>query len=545
MLLGHWIRFPRLGLAATSLMLAAGGVGLLVPVADATTFVYTGGQQSYVVPPGVFSVHVVAVGAPGAAGSTHYGAPGAGGKGGQVSGELAVSPGQTLYVEVGGPGSGKLAGFNGGGAGGDGSYFDLYWGGGGGGASDVRTVSCGSPCNLLASASLGSRMLVALGGGGGGSSDDYAGGAGGGASDIGDPGSHGQPISGSTSGLGGGGATAAEGGTGAPAAAGCAFFSSAGGDGALGVGGSGITANSGGGGGGGGLYGGGGGSGGCYDTWSQIYGGGGGGGGGSSLGPSGFSFAHDMTGTPSVTITPNTGTAQVSPTSLVFSAQPQSTVSAPQTVTITNVGAYWLAITGLTFGGANPGDFLIGSSSCNGEVASGQSCQVTVRFVPQATGSRTAILHVITDDPANPANVSVSGTGTGGKLTGSTSTCTTTGTKTKTTTCTVTYTYSGTPTGPTGATSTCTTSGDKPVTETFTVTYTYPSSILVTAEAARVEATAKIDGRTRVVATGTIRHHRLGLTFGHLKRGRYRLTLLRLRAHRRPLVIGHATLTVR
>jgi hypothetical protein len=46
------------------------------------------------------------------------------------------------------------------------------------------------------------------------------------------------------------------------------------------------------------------------------------------------------------------------------------------------------------------------------------------------------------------------------------------------------------------------------------------------------------------VGTGRIRNHKLKLKFKHLHRGRYRLTLNLLRAHHRPRVIGHTTLTV-
>ena len=43
---------------------------------------------------------------------------------------------------------------------------------------------------------------------------------------------------------------------------------------------------------------------------------------------------------------------------------------------------------------------------------------------------------------------------------------------------------------------------------------------------------------------GTIRNHKLKLTFKHLHRGRYHLTLAELQPHKKPLVIGHTTLTV-
>jgi hypothetical protein len=182
------------------------------------------------------------------------------------------------------------------------------------------------------------------------------------------------------------------------------FGASAGAAGTLGQGGAaGFGADSGGGA-GGGYNGGGGGAGGNP--------GGGGGGGGSSFGPFGVGFAPDTSGVPSVTITPTPpAAAQVTPASLSFPAQAQSTVSTPQTVTITNTGISPLTVTGVVFAGADAGDFLIGSSSCGGPVLAGQSCAVTVRFVPEAQGSRSASLQIISNDATSPTTVALIGSG--------------------------------------------------------------------------------------------------------------------------------------
>jgi hypothetical protein len=233
--------------------------GLLVwsvaPAQAATqTYTYTGGEQTFTVPAGVFSLHVVAIGGAGGKATDAVGGVGA-----EATGSLSVAPGQTLYVEVGGRGQslgeGGAGGFNGGGSG----------SGGGGGASDVRT----SP--QAAGLAPDRRLIVAAGGGGGGGSGESAGSDGGAA---GSPGVSGEYA-------GGGAGTETEGGAGS---LGC---ESSGGNGLLGVGGDG--GNSGfvsppGGGGGGGYYGGGGGAGACFVGSS-------GGGGGSSLVPPGGSLA--------------------------------------------------------------------------------------------------------------------------------------------------------------------------------------------------------------------------------------------------------------
>ncbi len=368
------------------------------------TFLSTGAEQCYAVPAGVSSVQVVAVGAPGGTG-VGLGA-GTGGLGGMASGGLSVFPGEVLYIEVGRAGNGGSSGAGGGGGfNGGATAGGFEGGGGGGGASDVRTISCGTPCDPLQAPTLGSRLLIAAGGGGGGGAALRGSGNGGAA------GAGGGSGSGSTGGgAGAGGTTGGPGGGGAAGSGACAT-ATGGSSGLLGEGGAGGGAagafGSGGGGGGGGYFGGGGGGG----AENNAACGSGGAGGGSSFGPPGATFGMASSSTSSVTITPLTALAQVSPSGLTFATQPQSTVSAPQTVTITNNGRGSLAVSGLSFAGADPGDFFIASSTCGGQIPSGSSCQVTVSFAPQAQGARSANLVIASDDLNSPASVPLSGTG--------------------------------------------------------------------------------------------------------------------------------------
>ena len=113
-------------------------------------FSYTGSVQPFTVPFGVTSIQVAMAGASGGG----VGASASGGAGGFVSTTIAVTPGSTYFVYVGGMGmpnygTSGVGGFNGGGSGG------LSGGSGGGGASDIRTAN-----------SLSSRIAVAGGGGG-------------------------------------------------------------------------------------------------------------------------------------------------------------------------------------------------------------------------------------------------------------------------------------------------------------------------------------------------------------------------------------------
>lgn len=223
------------------------------------TYAAVGAEETFVVPDGLTSVDVVAVGA---AGGTHSSSTP--GRGAVVSADLPVTAGATYYVNVGTPGSLDEAGFNGGGPLGTGA-------GGGGGATDLRTSSSTS-----GPSSLTSRLIVAGGGGGADLSASHGGDAGlVGASGVSGTGATGAPGAGGTQLIGGVGGV-----SGGPDA-------TSGSSGTLGVGGAGGTNY--GGGGGGGYYGGGGGGG-------STTGVGNGGGGGSSLVPEGGSVVVNSTG---------------------------------------------------------------------------------------------------------------------------------------------------------------------------------------------------------------------------------------------------------
>jgi hypothetical protein len=240
-------------------LLCAIGSILAVTVSPAqaatATFGYTGGEQAFLIPNGNSTVHVLVVGGSGGEGGA------LGGAAAEVAADLHVTPGQILYVEVGGTGQdsgeGGAGGFNGGAAG-------PTVTGGGGGASDLRL----SP--RTAGLSPDARLIVAGGGGGGGGDGEGEEGA-----DGGDAGGLGGTSTGGNEG-GGPGTQSAGGGGGF----GCGGTGASGELGLGGIGAPGFTGTNGGGGGGGGFYGGGGGGGGCSS-------GGGGGGGGSSLVPAG------------------------------------------------------------------------------------------------------------------------------------------------------------------------------------------------------------------------------------------------------------------
>jgi hypothetical protein len=393
------VRSARIGVAlvltvVAGLLGAAPGIAALpsncgeVGTTVTCTFSTVGSEGTFVVPVGVASIHVVADGAAGTSNANGF-SPGAGA---QVSANLAVTPLTTLYVEVG----------IGGGAGG------AVVGGNGGGESDVRTCSVsGAGCPALGTPQ-DPRLIVAGGGGGAGA---FGGGGPGGTGGVGSAtscnagGNGGNGVGGEIGDFGSGGGCSAGG-------AGGAGSSSGGTSGSVGTAGSGGAGGGngngsvfGGGGGGGGYYGGGGGGSSGTGAGNSA-----GGGGGSSYGPSDSVFAT-ASGAASVAISYAVPTAQTTSSNLTFTTQPQSTVSPAQTVTVTNHGGAPLVVTGVTFAGTDPQDYLITTNGCLGPVAVDASCPIGVSFAPQEQGASTSSLQIASNDPSSPLTVPLSGTG--------------------------------------------------------------------------------------------------------------------------------------
>jgi hypothetical protein len=132
-----------------------------VPVAY--NFVYTGAIQQFIVPNRVTTIQVNAIGARGGTGARGQ----VGGAGANITTTLNVTPGQILYIVVGGfPGQSATAKYGFGGSGGSGTNY----GGAGGGLSGVFTNVSPAIANAL--------IIAGGGGGGSGSStgSDYTGG---------------------------------------------------------------------------------------------------------------------------------------------------------------------------------------------------------------------------------------------------------------------------------------------------------------------------------------------------------------------------------
>ena len=139
-------------------------IALRKPVGTSNqNFAYTGAIQQFIVPNRVTSIQVNAIGAKGGTGARGQ----VGGAGANITTTLNVTPGQVLYIVVGGfPGQSATAKYGFGGTGGSGTNY----GGAGGGLSGVFTSATPAISNAL----------VVAGGGGGGSGistgSDYTGG---------------------------------------------------------------------------------------------------------------------------------------------------------------------------------------------------------------------------------------------------------------------------------------------------------------------------------------------------------------------------------
>ena len=148
--------------------------------AQTSVFTYTGGQQTYTVPAGVTSLYVDAIGGGGGypywqcGNAVQYAAAG------RVQCNLGVTPGQVLYIYVGGAGGSEpcsncavqTAGFNGGQSGGS-------CAGASGGATDIR-FTAGTVAGTTVTPYTSSNRVVVAGGGGGGADYYGFGGSGGG-----------------------------------------------------------------------------------------------------------------------------------------------------------------------------------------------------------------------------------------------------------------------------------------------------------------------------------------------------------------------------
>jgi parallel beta-helix repeat protein len=101
--------------------------------------------------------------------------------------------------------------------------------------------------------------------------------------------------------------------------------------------------------------------------------------------------------------------ASLSPTALVFPAQPVNTASNPQPLTLTNSGTGDLVIQSF---GALGEDFSLGALTCPQVLSPGSSCIFTIIFTATAPGARTGTFQLQTNGGSFSTNLSGTGLGT-------------------------------------------------------------------------------------------------------------------------------------
>jgi len=111
-------------------------------------------------------------------------------------------------------------------------------------------------------------------------------------------------------------------------------------------------------------------------------------------------------------VAPTPPLAVLNPTSLTFGQTGVGSSSATQSFTVTNTGTETLSISGVALGGANPGDFGQSSNCVGANLALNAFCTVTVQFLPQVVGQRTATVNVTDNSNAgSPQMEMLTGTG--------------------------------------------------------------------------------------------------------------------------------------
>lgn len=100
----------------------------------------------------------------------------------------------------------------------------------------------------------------------------------------------------------------------------------------------------------------------------------------------------------------------LSPSALNFGSEAVGQSAAAQAITLSNVGAAAVSLTGFTITGASA-DFSISTNTCGAALAAGGSCSVSVIFDPTARGKHSATL-TIANNGGGSATAPLSGSGT-------------------------------------------------------------------------------------------------------------------------------------
>ncbi len=116
-----------------------------------------------------------------------------------------------------------------------------------------------------------------------------------------------------------------------------------------------------------------------------------------------------LNGTEDAFVTEVSNSVTVTPSTLAFGNIVQGSTSTAMNLTVMNNTSAAIT-TSVTISGANASDFAA-TNGCGASLGSGANCTVTVTFTPSILGAESASLQVVTNAPANPAPVALTGTG--------------------------------------------------------------------------------------------------------------------------------------
>ena len=104
--------------------------------------------------------------------------------------------------------------------------------------------------------------------------------------------------------------------------------------------------------------------------------------------------------------------ANLTPSGLTFTAQPQNVASPPKPVTLTNNGTAILTGIAITLAGADAAEFsLAPAGTCGATLTAGQSCTINVTFTPNAVRAFAAEVSIANNAIGSPQTIALNGTG--------------------------------------------------------------------------------------------------------------------------------------
>jgi hypothetical protein len=128
--------------------------------------------------------------------------------------------------------------------------------------------------------------------------------------------------------------------------------------------------------------------------------------------PGDSNHAASVSTTTSLTGTGSQGpVVTLSPTSLTFPSTKVGSVSATQTVTVTNTGSATLNISGINASGTDAPSFYVPSRTCGTTLAANASCTLSVGFRPKASGTLSGTISIADNAGNSPQAIAVQGTG--------------------------------------------------------------------------------------------------------------------------------------